>query len=128
MGAFWAGDTTAVPPDPLHSVIDTTPAWLPVISALAVLQPGGRLVINAIRKESGDQDALQQLNYATHLWQEKEIKSVANITRQDVDAFLALAADMGIQPEVQTYPLEAANQALMELKHRHIMGAKVIQF
>jgi alcohol dehydrogenase, propanol-preferring len=90
------------------------------------LRLGGRLVINAIRKEDRDQDALLRLDYPAHLWLEREVKSVANVTRRDVSEFLALAADMPILPEVQEYELEAANQALAELKARQIRGAKVL--
>jgi len=67
------------------------------------------------------------LDYSTHLWQEKEIKSVANVSRQDVSEFLNLAAEAGIRPEVQEYPLEDANQALLELKQGKIRGAKVLR-
>ncbi len=126
LGAAWAGHTDDSPPAAPRAIIDTTPAWRPVIAALACLAPGGRLVVNAIRKESKDRDLLSGIDYATHLWQEKEIKSVANVTRRDVEEFLALAARIPIRPEVQTYPLEAANQALLELKQRKIRGAKVL--
>lgn len=126
LGARWAGDTSDIPPHKLHAVIDTTPAWKPVVKALAQLEPGGRLVINAIRKETRDQDYMLKLNYADHLWQEKEIKSVANVARQDVTGFLDLAAQIPIKPEVQTYPLERANEALVELKQGKIRGAKVL--
>ncbi len=126
LGAVWAGDTMEQPPEPLHCIIDTTPAWTPVVAALKCLAPGGRLVINAIRKESMDQGVLQALDYAEHLWQEKEIKSVANVTRQDVQAFLDLAVRIPITPEVETYNLRDANRALTELKQRRIRGAKVL--
>jgi alcohol dehydrogenase, propanol-preferring len=128
LGAVWAGDTLDAAPELLDTIIDTTPAWIPVLAALANLAPGGRLVINAIRKEAGDQDRLQTLDYPRHLWQEKEIKSVANVTRSDVTEFLALAADIPIRPEVQTFALSEANKALKELKQRKIRGAKVIDF
>lgn len=127
LGAAWAGGTTDQPPERLQAVIDTTPAWLPVIAALEALAPGGRLVINAIRKEGGDRDELLHLNYERHLWMEKEIKSVANVTKGDISEFLALAVEAGIQPEVQTYDLPDAGQALLELKNRKIRGAKVLQ-
>ena len=68
------------------------------------------------------------MNYQDHLWMEKEIKSVANITRYDVEEFLALAADIPIKPEVEIYPFEMANQALLDLKHKHVKGAKVLKF
>lgn len=126
LGAEWAGDTVDASPQKLNAVIDTTPAWKPVVAALSQLLPGGRLVINAIRKEARDQSELRNLKYADHLWQEKEIKSVANVARQDVLEFLSLAARIPIKPEVQTYPLERANEALMELKQGRIKGAKVL--
>jgi propanol-preferring alcohol dehydrogenase len=127
LGACWAGGTDSRPPELLDAVIDTTPAWKPVVSALAHLKSGGRLVINAIRKEDADKGELLKLDYAVHLWQEKQIKSVANVTRRDVREFLALAADIPIRPEIQEYPLEEANRALVELKERKIRGAKVLR-
>lgn len=127
LGAAWAGDTLDAPPQPCDAIIDTTPVWKPVVAALKNLAPGGRLVINAIRKEEVDKAELLRLDYPTHLWLEKEIKSVANITRQDVRDFLALAADMNIQPEVEEYPLAEANRALLELKRGQIRGAKVLR-
>jgi alcohol dehydrogenase, propanol-preferring len=126
LGAVWAGDTAERPPEPLQAIIDTPPAWKPVVAALGCLAPGGRLVINAIRKESRDQAVLSELDYPEHLWQEKEIKSVANVVRRDVSEFLELAARIPIVPEVRTYPLTAANEALLELKQRKIRGAKVL--
>ncbi len=126
LGAVWAGETTARSPEPLHSIIDTTPAWKPVVEALANLRPGGRLVINAIRKEDADQPELLRLSYHEHLWMEREIKSVANVTQFDIREFLPLATEIPIRPQVQVYPLEQANQALLELKEGHIRGAKVL--
>jgi len=127
LGAVWAGDTTDLPPQKLDAIIDTTPAWSPVVEALKNLEPGGRLVINAIRKEEEDKDALLALSYPDHLWLEKEIKSVANVARKDVSEFLQLAAEMRIKPEVQEFALKDANQALMELKAAKIRGAKVLR-
>jgi propanol-preferring alcohol dehydrogenase len=126
LGAFWAGDTGTEPPEKLDGIIDTTPAWQPVVKALACLKPGGRLVINAIRKEESDKKALGTLDYPNHLWLEKEIKSVANVTRTDVSDFLQLAAEIQIKPQVQEFELEDANRALVELKERKIQGAKVL--
>lgn len=127
LGAAWAGDTTDTAPALLHCIIDTTPVWRPIVEALRNLAPGGRLVINAIRKEDADKAALLGLDYPAHLWQEKEIKSVANVTRADVSEFLTLAAEIPIRPEVQEYALEDANRALAELKARKIRGAKVLR-
>ena len=126
LGAVWAGDTEERAPQPLQAIIDTTPAWKPVVEALANLRVGGRLVINAIRKEENDKDYLLSLSYHEHLWLEKEIKSVANVTRQDIAEFLPIAAEIPIKPEVQTYPLEEANKALLELKRSPVRGAKVL--
>ncbi len=127
LGAAWAGETAQRPPEPCDAVIDTTPAWGPVVESLASLKSGGRLVINAIRKEEGDRDRLLQLDYPAHLWLEKEIKSVANVARADVREFLELAAGIPILPEVREYSLGEANQALAELKGRKIRGAKVLR-
>ncbi len=128
LGAAWAGGTEDEPPEKLRAIIDTTPAWKPVVAALSALERGGRLVVNAIRKEDADkQKALTDLDYSRDLWMEKEIKSVANITRRDVEEFLSLAADVPIRPQVQEYPLEEANRALLEIKQRKIRGAKVLK-
>lgn len=127
LGAVWAGDTTDQAPEKLNAVIDTTPAWKPVVQALKNLDAGGRLVINAIRKEDRDQSELLKLDYPLHLWMEKEIKSVANVAVRDVRDFLTLAAQIPILPEYQEYRLDQANQALMELKQRKIRGAKVLK-
>jgi len=126
LGAHWAGNTTDTPPFPIQAIIDTTPVWTPVLSALRHLKPGGRLVINAIRKEQTDQHALLELRYHEHLWMEKEIKSVANITREDVSAFLKLAAAIPLRPDIQLYPFEMANQALVNLKWKNKRGASVL--
>src|SRR5262249_24030577 len=101
---------------PLDAVIDTTPAWTPIVGALRALAPGGTLVVNAIRKENGDKDALLRLDYPADLWMEKEIRSVANVTRVDVNEFLSLAARTGLRPEVHEVPLRDANRALGDLK------------
>jgi propanol-preferring alcohol dehydrogenase len=98
-----------------------------VVEALEHLDSGGRLVINAIRKENIDKDHLLELDYPTHLWMEKEIKSVANVSRADVAEFLSLAAEIPIRPEIEEFPLEKANQALVEIKERKIRGAKVLR-
>jgi propanol-preferring alcohol dehydrogenase len=127
LGAVWTGDTGERPPIRLDAIIDTTPAWKPVVEALGNLAPGGRLVINAIRKEDADREYLLNCDYVTHLWMEREIKSVANVARRDVAEFLQLAAEIPIRPEVEEFPLEEANRALMELKRGRIRGAKVLR-
>jgi alcohol dehydrogenase, propanol-preferring len=127
LGAKWAGDTREEAPEKLRSIIDTTPVWKPVVEALRNLEPGGRLVINAIRKEDGDKESLLQLDYPVHLWMEKEIKSVANVARRDVNELLELAADISLRPDVEEFALTDANRALVELKRGDIRGAKVLR-
>jgi propanol-preferring alcohol dehydrogenase len=126
LGAVWSGSPETGTPERLDAIIDTTPAWKPVVEALKNLKPGGRLVINAIRKEDADKDYLMNLDYPEHLWLEKEIKSVANIARRDVNEFLSIAAGIPIKPQVQEFPMKEANQALRQLKQRQIRGAKVL--
>ena len=127
LGADWTGATGEIPPAKIHCAIDFTPAWRPIVEALKVLEKGGRIVINAIRKESKDKESLLQLDYPQHLWLEKEIKSVANITRKDAQEFLPLAAEIPIIPEVQEFALEEANEALILLKQGKIQGAAVLK-
>jgi propanol-preferring alcohol dehydrogenase len=127
LGATWAGATTDQPPALLQAIIDTTPAWLPVLAGMEALAPGGRLVINAIRKEAGDRAELSELDYDRHLWREKTLTTVANVTRRDVAECLRLAAEIPLQPHVTPFALEEANRALAELKQGGIRGAKVLR-
>lgn len=126
LGAAWAGTIDQNPLEALDAVIDTTPVWGPVNEALKRIKPGGRVVINAIHKEESDKEVLLKLDYPSQLWMEKEIKSVANVTRQDVREFLQVAAEAKIKPEFQEYELKDANQALVEMKQGKIRGAKVL--
>jgi alcohol dehydrogenase, propanol-preferring len=128
LGAAWAGDTTDEPPERMAAIIDTTPAWKPVVRALGNLSPGGRLVINAIRKSHADQAELASLDYATHLWMEREIKSVANVTREDVREMLTAAVEMKLAAVVEELPLRDANVALSRLaKGEGLRGAMVLR-
>ena len=127
LGADWSGDTNDEPPEAPHAIIDTTPAWRPVLAALEVLRPGGRLVINAIRKESGDSELLAGISYERHLWLEKEIKTVANVTRQDLEEFLPISASIPLKVSTTSYPLQQANAALRDLRAGHVRGAKVLR-
>ena len=123
LGADWVGATGDTPPEKLNCAIDFTPVGVPVREALRVLEKGGRLVINAIRKET----PIPELDYAQHLWHEKEIKSVANVTRKDAQEFLPLAAKIPIVPEIQEFKLEEANEALILLKEGKMRGAGVLR-
>ena len=127
LGADWAGTIDQSPPAELEAVIDTTPVWSPIVEALKHLSPGGRIIINAIRKEEADKEVLLRLDYPSQLWMEKEIKSVANVTRADVREFLQLAAAADIKPEFQEFELKDANRALIEMKQGRIRGSKVLR-
>ncbi|MBE0576712.1 MAG: zinc-dependent alcohol dehydrogenase family protein [Desulfuromonadales bacterium] len=127
LGAAWAGDNDGQPPQLLQAIIDTTPAWKPVVCALRLLEPGGRLVINAIRKDNSDRDILANIDYPRDLWLEKTVQSVANVSRADVHEFLALAAEIPLLPTVEEFLLADANRALRELKEQKIRGAKVLR-
>jgi propanol-preferring alcohol dehydrogenase len=109
-----------------NAISDITPFWNPIVRSLLHLKPAGRLVINSIRKESADKRALLGFFYQDHLWMKKEIKSVANIRRKDVEKFLHLAAQIPIKPEVELYSFVRANYALLDLKQKHVRGAKVL--
>jgi propanol-preferring alcohol dehydrogenase len=123
LGAEWVGATGDTPPEKLDGAIDFTPVGEPVKEALRVVRKGGRVTINAIRKI----DPIPELEYAEYVWHEKEIKSVANVTRQDALEFLPLAAEIGIRPEVTEFDLAEANRALVLLKQGKIRGAGVLR-
>ena len=122
-GASWAGATEDEAPEKLHCAIDFTPVGETVPHALRALEKGGRLVMAVIRKRN----PIPPMDYAQLLWDEKEIKSVANITRKDAQEFLSLAAEIPIIPAVQEFRLEEANQALNLLKKGKIQGAGVLK-
>jgi propanol-preferring alcohol dehydrogenase len=123
LGADWIGATGDTPPKKLDCAIDFTPVGEPVREALRNLQKGGRVVINAIRKTT----PVPELDYTEHLWYEKEVKSVANVTRKDAQEFLPLAAEIPIVPETREFKLEEANDALALLKEGKIRGAGVLK-
>ena len=123
LGADWIGATGDTAPEKLDCAIDFTPVGVPVREALRNLEKGGRVVINAIRKIT----PIPELDYAEHLWYEKEVKSVANVTRRDAQEFLPLAAEIPIVPEVREFRLEEANEALILLKQGKIRGAGVLR-
>ncbi len=123
LGADWVGATGDTPPEKLDCAIDFTPVGEPVREALRIVEKGGRVVVNAIRKIN----PIPELEYATYVWYEKELKSVANVARRDALEFLPLAAEIGISPEVQEFELERANQALVILKQGKMHGAGVLR-
>jgi propanol-preferring alcohol dehydrogenase len=123
LGASWTGNPGEKPPKQVHCAIDFTPVGETVPNALRTLEKGGRLLLAVIRKR----DPIPPMDYAQLLWEEKEIKSVANITRKDVQDFLPLAAQIPIILEIQEFELTEANRALLLLKQGRIQGAGVIK-
>lgn len=122
LGAEWAGAPADEPPAKLNKAIDFTPVGETVKRALAASDKGATVVINAIRKTT----PIPELDYAEHLWHERKIKSVANVTAQDAREFLPLAAEIPIIPHVQEFELAQANNALINLKKGKINGAAVL--
>jgi propanol-preferring alcohol dehydrogenase len=123
LGAAWAGSAEDEPPQRLDCAIDFTPVGETVPQAMRTLEKGGRLVMAVIRKRT----PIPPMDYAQLLWDEKELKSVANITRRDVEEFLPLAAEIPVVPEVQEFTLEQANEALNLLKQGKVQGAAVLR-
>lgn len=127
LGADYVGDPFTEPPERLDALIDTTPSWKVPFFALRYLKPAGRLIINTISKEEQEKTFLLDLSYERDLWLEREIKTVANITREDIKSFLALAMKLKIQPEITVYSFEEAFSALKDIKSHRTRGAKVIK-
>jgi len=122
LGAEWTGKSTDVPPQKITKAMDFTPVGECTRDALNVLDKRGRLVINAIRKET----PIPPLDYAKYLWHEKEIKSVANVTKQDAEEFLPLAAKIPISVTIEQFPLNEANEVLIKIKHSRVRAAAVL--
>ncbi len=123
LGADWTGLVSDKPPVAIDKAIDFTPIGQTVKDALAVTNKGGSVIINAIRKTT----PIPQLEYAEYLWHEKQIKSVANVTRKDAEEFLPLAERIPIVPEVEEFQLDQANEALINLKQATLRAAAVLR-
>jgi propanol-preferring alcohol dehydrogenase len=121
LGAAWVGGETDKPPVPLDRAITFAPSGDVVITALSCLRKGGVLAINAIHL-----DRVPEFNYDSLLWGERQIRSVANMTRQDARDFLSVAAEIGLRPKVTAFPLDQANEALLAIKRDAVDGAAVI--
>jgi propanol-preferring alcohol dehydrogenase len=121
LGAIWVGAENDKPPVALDRAITFAPSGAVVLSALSSLRKGGIVAINAIHL-----DQIPAFDYDTLLWGERQIRSVANMTRRDARDYLQLAAEIGIRPQVQTFPLEQANQALQAVKNETANGPCVI--
>lgn len=121
LGAKWVGSETDKPPIELDRAVTFAPSGEVVIAALASLRKGGVVAINAIHL-----DRIPEFDYDSLLWGERQIRSVANMTRSDARDFLQIAADIRLQPKVTVFSLEHANEALAAVKGDAINGAAVI--
>jgi propanol-preferring alcohol dehydrogenase len=121
LGASWVGSETERPPELLDRALTFAPSGDVVVAALSCLRKGGVVAINAIHL-----DRIPQFDYDSLLWGERQIRSVANMTRQDARDFLGLAAELGLRPQVTPFPLDHANEALLAIKQDAIDGAAVI--
>ncbi len=119
--ATWVGDEDAKPPKALDRAITFAPSGKVVVSALSALRKGGVVAINAIHL-----DEIPAFDYDKLLWGERQLRSVANMTRQDARDFLTLAREIDLRPSVVTFPLVDANKALDAVKHESLDGSAVI--
>jgi propanol-preferring alcohol dehydrogenase len=121
LGATWVGKEDEMPPAPLDRAITFAPSGKVVVSALSALRKGGVVAINAIHL-----DQMPAFDYDKLLWGERQIRSVANMTRQDARDFLAIAQQLKIHPQVATFSLDDANKALLAVKEETERGSAVI--
>lgn len=121
LGAKWVGAETDKPPVELDRAVTFAPSGDVVVAALSGLRKGGVVSINAIHL-----DRMPQFDYDTLLWGERQIRSVANMTRDDARDFLKIAAEIHLRPNVTSFSLDQANEALLAVKQDAIDGAAVI--
>ena len=120
LGAVWAGGSDAMPPEPLDAALIFAPVGALVPAALAATRKGGTVVCGGIHMSD-----IPAFSYSL-LWEERIVRSVANLSRRDAEEFLALAPRAGIHTTTVTYPLTAANQALDDLRSGALQGAAVL--
>jgi propanol-preferring alcohol dehydrogenase len=121
LGAVWVGGAVDRPPKPLDRAVTFAPSGDVVIAALGSLRKGGVVAVNAIHL-----DRIPQFDYDTLLWGERQLRSVANMTRQDARDFVSLATEIGIRPRTRLFPLAQTNDALEAVRDDAINGAAVI--
>jgi propanol-preferring alcohol dehydrogenase len=121
LGADWVGNETAKPPAPLDRAVTFAPSGDVVVAALGALRKGGVVAINAIHL-----DRIPQFDYDKLLWGERQIRSVANMTRDDARDFLRVAAEIGMKPRVTVFPLDRANDALGAVRNDAVDGAAAL--
>jgi propanol-preferring alcohol dehydrogenase len=121
LGVEWAGGSDEAPPEPLDAAILFAPVGALVPAALASVAPGGVVVCGGIHMSD-----IPSFPYSL-LWEERSVRSVANLTRQDARELLALAPQVPVRTEIRSFPLEQANEALAALRHGELRGAAVLQ-
>jgi propanol-preferring alcohol dehydrogenase len=121
LGATWVGNEDEKPPVEIDRAITFAPSGKVVVSALAALRKGGVVAINAIHL-----DQMPAFDYDKLLWGERQIRSVANMTRQDARDFLAIAQELNIRPQATVFSLQDANKALLAVKEETELGSAVI--
>ncbi|MEM4512986.1 MAG: alcohol dehydrogenase catalytic domain-containing protein [Ignisphaera sp.] len=122
LGADWVGSPYEDPPRKIDRAIDFTPAGEIIGRTLEVLNRGGKIVINVIRKQTPI-----VLDYVKHMWLEKEVKTVANITRKDVTEFIRIVEKFGVDSHIQRYKFEEVNKALRDLKAAKVVGSPILK-
>lgn len=120
LGAVWAGGSDEMPPEPLDAAVIFAPVGALVPAALKAVKKGGRVVCGGIHMSD-----IPSFPYRL-LWEERQVLSVANLTRADAREFLTVAPQAGVKTEVTRYPLEAANAALADLREGRLQGAAVL--
>ena len=120
LGAEWAGGSDEMPPEPLDAAIIFAPVGALVPAALKAVRKGGRVICGGIHMSD-----IPSFPYAL-LWEERQLRSVANLTREDAREFLQFAPQAGVRCEVTRYPLEQANEALADLREGRLQGAAVL--
>ena len=121
LGAAWVGEATDVPPVALDRAVTFAPSGEVVVAALGALRKGGVVAINAIHL-----DRIPSFDYDTLLWGERQLRSVANMTREDARTFLTLAASIGLYPRATPFPLARAADALAAVRGDAVDGAAVV--
>ena len=121
LGARWVGDAFDLPPERLDAAVIFAPVGNVFLAGLKSLDKGGIVAINAIHL-----DQMPAFDYDSLLWGERQIRSVANMTRQDAKDFLRIAEEIGITPSIRTFRLEEANDALQAIKDEDVVGSAVI--
>lgn len=123
LGAVWTGGARDEPPVPLDAAVSFAPAGWVAVEAMRMLRPAGTLAVNAIHL-----DRVPEMDYREHLYGERTLRSVTNLTHRDAREFLDLAGEIPVETTVETFPPEAANEALQRMKASELEAAAALEF